>query len=141
MTNQTQQGNVLQPYKKLVDYVKNNPQKGTIIPHSTIEQIMSVPHKKNCKCMNSAYNYNVSKANKILTTLSLRLEPIVGYGYRIIEDNEYVYSIQKAYNAGVKNIQKAKFIADSTNVNNLTQNDLSAFNKTYGNIQKALKIL
>ena len=141
MTNQTQQGVMLQPYKKLVDYVKNNPQKGLIISHIDVEKIMGIPYKKNCNCNNSMYNYNVTKANKILTTLSLRLEPIKGYGYRIIKDNEYVYSMQKAYNAGIKNIQKAKFIADNTNVNNLTHNELSIFNKTHNKIQKALKIL
>lgn len=138
MANQTQVV-AIQPYKKLVDYVVNNPQKGTVIPHSTIEQIMGVPYRKSCNCSNSKYKHNVSKANKILTPLTLRLEPIPGYGYRIINDNEYIYAMRKAYNTGVKNIEKALFIGDNADISKLTQGELQLFSKTYNKVQKAIK--
>ena len=32
-----------QPYEKLVDYVKSNPQKGLTIPHTDIETIIGIP--------------------------------------------------------------------------------------------------
>ena len=38
-----------QPYEKLVDYVKSNPQKGLTIPHVDIEKIINVPYRKSCK--------------------------------------------------------------------------------------------
>ena len=41
MTNKTQ------PYEKLVDYVKNHPQKGLTIPHADVEKILGVSRKKN----------------------------------------------------------------------------------------------
>lgn len=138
MSTQTQ-AVAIQPYRKLVDYVINNPQKGLTIPHSTIEQIIGVPYRKSCNCANSMYKYSISKANKTLTPLTLRLEPIPGYGYRIIEDNEYVYSMEKAYKDGVKSIKKAMFIGDCADVSNLTKSELHLFNQTYNKIQKTLK--
>jgi len=102
-----------QPYEKLVDYVKDNPQKGLTIPHTEIETIIGIPYKS------SRYSYHVTKANDKLTQVSLRLEPINGFGYRIIQDNQYVDSMRKSYNMAVRNIQKAKFIADNTDVTTL----------------------
>ena len=103
----------IQPYEKLVEYVKNNPQKGLTIPHTEIETIMDVPYKS-CR-----YSYHIAKANDKLTQVSLRLEPINGFGYRIIQDNQYVDSMRKAYNMAVRNIQKADFISNHTDVTSL----------------------
>ena len=80
----------IQPYEKLVDYVKSNPYKGLTISHTDIEAIIGIPYRKGCNCLNGKYLYHVSKANEKLTTFSLRLEAIPGFGYRIINDNEYI---------------------------------------------------
>ena len=48
-----------QPYEKLVDYVKSNPQKGLTIPHTDIETIIGIPYRKGCNCLNSKYSYHV----------------------------------------------------------------------------------
>lgn len=103
----------IQPYEKLIEYVKNNPRKGLTIPHSEIETIIGIPYKS------SRYSYHVSKANDKLTQVSLRLEPINGFGYRIIQDNQYVDSMRKAYNMAVRNIQKADFISNHTDITSL----------------------
>ena len=93
-----------------MDYVKSNPQKGLTIPHVDIEKIINVPYRKSCNCLNSKYSYQIAKANQKLTSLSLRLEPIQGFGYRIIQDNQYVDSMRKAYNTAVRYVEKAKEI-------------------------------
>ena len=112
------------PYEKLVDYVKRNPQKGLTIPHTDIEQIIGIPYRKGCNCLNNRYSNQVRKANDKLTLLSLRLEPIKGFGYRILNDNQYIDSMKKAYNTGIKNIQKAMIIADNTDFVNFTIDEL-----------------
>lgn len=124
----------IQPFEKLVKYIKKNPQKGLTIPHQDIENIIGIPYRLQCRHVNSQYSYQVQKANKKLTELSLRLEPIQGFGYRIIEDNQYVDSMRKAYNMGVRNIEKAKFIADSADIKNLSGKDLKEFNDVYDKI-------
>jgi hypothetical protein len=126
--------NKIQPYEKLVDYIKNNPQKGLTISHIDVEQILGIPYRKNCHCLNSKYSYQVARANKKLTALSLRLEAIQGFGYRIIKDNQYVDSMRKAYNTGVRNIQKAKFIADNTDVSALSTKEYKEFDAVYTKI-------
>lgn len=130
--------NKTQPYEKLVDYVKANPQKGLTIPHADIEQIIGVSYRATgCKHLNPQYSYQVQKANKKLTELSLRLEPIQGFGYRIIKDNQYVDGMRRAYNMGVKNIEKARFIADNTNVAALTATENAEFDNVYRKIEAA----
>lgn len=119
--------NKVKPYEKLVDYVKNHPQKGLTIPHANVEQIIGIPYRKTCYCLNSKYTNQVAKANERLTLMSLRLESIRGFGYRIINDNEYVSSMRKAYNMGVKNIRKAVTIANNTVVANLSPTELTEF--------------
>lgn len=134
--------NKTQPYEKLVDYVKNNPQKGQTIPHADIEQIMGIPYRAvGCRHLNSQYGYQVQKANKKLTELSLRLEPIQGFGYRIIKDNQYVDSMRKAYNMGVRNIEKAKFIASNTDTSALTTTEKSEFDVVHKKVKDAHKTL
>lgn len=128
----------IQPYEKLVDYVKNNPQKGLTIPHTDIENIIGIPYRAHgCMHLNTQYSYQVQKANKKLTELSLRLEPIQGFGYRIIKDNQYVDSMRKAYNMGVRNIEKAKFIADNTNINVLSKKDYKEWETIHDKIVDA----
>lgn len=126
--------NKVQPFEKLVKYIKKNPQKGLTIPHKDIEQVIGIPYRMSCRHINNQYSYQVQKANKKLTEISLRLEPIQGFGYRIIEDNQYVDSMRKAYNMGVRNIEKAKFIADNTNIKGLNMKDLKEFNDVYDKI-------
>lgn len=127
----------LKPYEKLINYVKTAPKKGTVISHTTIEQIMGVPYRKSCNCLNHHYRYNVSRANDYLTSLSLRLESIQGFGYRIIEDKDYVKHMRKFYNTGVTYIQKAKTIADCTDLNSLSNKDYTEWAKIYGKIKNA----
>ena len=126
--------NKVQPFEKLVKYIKNNAQKGLTIPHQDVENVIGIPYRLQCKHINSQYSYQVQKANKKLTELSLRLEAIQGFGYRIIEDNQYVDSMRKAYNRGVRSIEKAKFIADNTDIQNLSKKDLKEFNDVYDKI-------
>ncbi len=133
--------NKVQPYEKLVDYVKNNPQKGQLIPHADIEQIIGISYRKGCNCLNSKYSYQVAKANKKLTALALRLEPIQGFGYRILEDNQYVDSMRKSYNMSVTNMEKARFIADGADVSILSAQELKEFNDVYDRIVQAQAIL
>lgn len=130
-----------QPYEKLIDYIKANPNKGLIIPHADIEQIIGIPYRKNCNCLNSKYSYYVSKANNKLTQLSLRLESIQGFGYRIIEDKEYTDSMRRAYNTGVKYINKALNIGNNINKNMLTQPEVNEFNNVYSKVNDANKYL
>lgn len=127
--------NKIQPYEKLVDYIKVNPSKGQTLPHADIEQIIGVPYRAvGCMHLNSQYSYQVQKANKKLTELSLRLEPIQGFGYRIIKDNQYVDSMRKAYNMGVRNIEKAKFIGSNTDTTSLNAKENAEFNTVYKKI-------
>ena len=133
-----------QPYEKLVDYVKSNPQKGLTIPHTDIETIIGIPYRKGCNCLNSKYSYHVSKANQKLTDLSLRLEPIQGFGYRIIQDNQYTDSMKKAYNTAVRYVEKAKFIGDNTDVSALSSKEYKEFDDVYGKViaaQSSLSII
>lgn len=129
--------NKIQPYEKLVDYVKSNPQKGLTIPHTDIERIIGVPYRKGCNCLNNKYSYHVSKANQKLTLMSLRLEPINGFGYRIIEDNQYVDSMLKAYNTGVNYIRKARTIGESTNISTLTAKEYAEFDTVFAKVINA----
>ena len=134
--------NKAQPYEKLVDYVKANPNKGQTISHADIEQIMGISYRvAGCLHLNSQYSYQVQKANKKLTELSLRLEPIQKFGYRIIKDNQYVDSMRKAYNMGIRNIEKAKFIGDNTDVTTLTTKENAEFDAVYRKISSAHKSL
>ena len=134
--------NKTQPYEKLVDYIKVNPNKGQTIPHADIEQIMGIPYRTvGCRHLNNQYSYQVQKANKKLTELSLRLEAIQGFGYRILKDNQYVDSMRKAYNMSVKNIEKAKFIGDNTDVTALTSNENHEFDMVYRQVVNAHKSL
>ena len=133
-----------QPYEKLVDYVKSNPQKGLTIPHVDIEKIINVPYRKSCNCLNSKYSYQIAKANQKLTSLSLRLEPIQGFGYRIIQDNQYVDSMRKAYNTAVRYVEKAKFIGDNTNISVLSSKEYKEFDDIYNKViaaQSSLSII
>ena len=127
------------PCEKLVDYIKSNPYKGLTISHTDIEAIIGIPYRKGCNCLNGKYLYHVSKANEKLTTFSLRLEAIPGFGYRIINDNEYINSIRKAYNTSVKYIEKAKFIADNTDTSSLNAKEKAMFNDMYNKVIKINK--
>jgi hypothetical protein len=134
--------NKTQPYEKLVDYIKNNPNKGQTIPHADVEVIMGIPYRAvGCMHLNSQYSYQVQKANKKLTELSLRLEAIQGFGYRILRDNQYVDSMRKAYNMGVRNMEKAKFIGDNTDVTTLTAKENAEFDAVYKKVSAAHKSL
>lgn len=129
-----------QPYELLVNHVKANPVKGQTIPHTDIENIMGISYKASgCNHANPRYGYHVQKANKILTELHLRLEPIKGFGYRIIEDNQYVDSIRKAYNTGVKSFEKAKFIGDNVDGTNLSFDEYTELKDVRTKVDKALK--
>ena len=129
-----------QPYELLVNHVKANPIKGQTIPHVDIENIMGIPYKiPTCNHSNQKYGYHIKKANKILTELHLRLEPIKGFGYRIIEDNQYVDSIRKAYNTGVKSFEKAKFIGDNVDGTNLTYDEYTELKEVRSKVDKVLK--
>ena len=134
MINHTQHGAALQPYEKLIDYVKNNLQKGSIISHANIEQIIGISYRRSCNCLSSTYKYNIQRANEKLTVFSLRLEPIQGYGYRVIKDNEYMHSMEKAYKTGVKYIKKAKFIGNYVNTTNLSPIELKYLNEVSNKI-------
>lgn len=127
----------VQPFELLVDYVTNHAQKGLTIPHADIENIMNVPYRKGCNCLNNQYSYQIQKANVKLTEMSLRLEPIQGFGYRIIKDKHYVDSMRKAYNMGVKSIEKAKFIADNTDVQALSKKDYTEWEDVFNKITDA----
>ena len=133
--------NKVKPYEKLVDYIKSNPKKGLTIPHTDIEKIIGVSYKKSCNCLNKTYTYNVGKANEKLTTLSLRLEPITGYGYRIIKDNQYVDSMRKAYNTATRYIDKAIMIGDNTDIFKLTPDEYAEFDNVFKKVNNAKKTL
>ena len=129
-----------QPYEMLVNHVKANPIKGQTIPHADIENIMGIPYKASgCNHANPKYGYHIQRANKILTELHLRLEPIKGFGYRIIEDNQYVDSIRKAYNSGVKSFEKARFISDNTDGSNLSFDEYQELKEVRDKVNTALK--
>lgn len=128
--------NKVQPYEKLVDFVVSNPQKGMTIPHTEVEKTMGIPYKTD-NYFNKQYSYQVSKANEKLTQKSLRLEPIKGFGYRIINDNQYVDSMRKAYNAGVRSIKKARTIAHSTIVGNLSEEEYKEWREVSKKIKSA----
>ena len=133
--------NKVKPYEKLVDYIKSNPKKGLTIPHTDIEKIIGVSYKKSCNCLNKTYTYNVGKANEKLTMLSLRLEPITGYGYRIIKDNQYVDSMRKAYNTATRYIDKAIIIGDNTDIFKLTPDEYAEFDDVFKKVNNAKKTL
>lgn len=134
--------NKIEPFEKLVDYVKKNPQKGLTIPHTDIEKIIGLSYRMpGCHHLNNQYSYQVSKANKKLTEMSLRLEAIQGFGYRIIKDNQYIDSMRKAYNMAVRNIDKAKFIADNTDTNNLSKTELAEYNTIFDEVKLARQTL
>lgn len=127
----------VQPYEKLVDYVKQNPQKGQLIPHVDIEQIIGIPYRKVCGCLNGKYSREVAKAIEKLTSMALRLDPIQGYGYRILEDNQYVDVMGRLYNTSITFMEKARFVADGADVSNLSAQDLKNFNDVYNRIVSA----
>ena len=96
------------------------------------------------KVVNSKYSYQIAKANQKLTSLSLRLEPIQGFGYRIIQDNQYVDSMRKAYNTAVRYVEKAKFIGDNTNISTLSSKEYKEFDNVYNKViaaQSSLSII
>lgn len=129
-----------QPYELLVNHVKANPVKGQTIPHADIENIMGIPYRvSGCNHANTRYSYHIQKANKVLTELHLRLEPIKGFGYRIIEDNQYVDSVRKAYNTGIKSFEKARFIADNTDGTHLSFDEYQEFKNVRDKVNTALK--
>lgn len=127
----------VQPYEKLVDYVKQNPNKGQLIPHADVEQILGITYRKGCGCLNGHYTRQVAKANEKLTPLALRLDPIQGYGYRILEDNQYADVMGRLYNTSVTFMEKARFVADGADVSNLSSQDLKRFNDIYNRIVSA----
>ena len=127
----------VQPYEKLVDYIKNNPQKGLTIPHTDIEQIIGVPYRKGCGCLNGTYSYQVKKANEKLLSLCLALEPIQGFGYRILKDNQYVDVMKRNFNIGFKYIQKAKEYGDNTNIISLTKKQYAEWENAFSIITDA----
>ena len=133
--------NKIQPHEKLVDYVKNNPQKGLTIPHADVEKEMGVPYRKGCGCLNSKYSYQVKKANEKLLTLGLALDPIQGFGYRILKDNQYVYVMRRKFNTGIKYILKAKEYGDNTNVAALNKKDYKEWDDAFNKISDACTYL
>lgn len=133
--------NQVQPFEKLVDYVRNNPQKGLTIPHADVEQILGVPYRKSCGCLNSRYSYQVKKANDKLLSLALALDPIQGYGYRILKDNQYVDVMRRKFNTGLKYIQKAKEYGDNTSVTGLSKKEYAEWENTYDTITNACNYL
>lgn len=133
--------NKIEPYEKLVDYVKNNPQKGLTIPHTDIEKIMGVPYKKNCNCINSNYSYQIRKANEKLLQLSLALESIQGFGYRILKDNQYVDVMKRKFNTGVKYIAKAKEYGEKANASVLTKKERKELLNVYNMVDNTYDYL
>lgn len=128
-------------YSKLVDYVKNNCSKGDVLTHSEVENILGVAYKKNCNCANGRYRYHVQKANWILTEMSLRLDSIIGVGYRVIEDKDYLDAGRREINAGAKHIEKAEIIlnnVDSSKLNATETVELSKLKKRVDVLRKSL---
>lgn len=130
-----------QPFEKLVDHVKNNPSKGTLIPHADIEQILGITYRKPCGCLNSKYAYQVKKANEKLLQSCLALDAIQGFGYRILEDNQYVDVMRRKFNTGLKYIEKAKEYADNTDVSKLSRTDYREWENTFNTISNACSYL
>lgn len=116
-------------HTKLVDYVKNNCAKGNILTHTVIEGILGIAYKKNCNCANGQYRYYVQKANNVLTEMSLRLESVIGVGYRVIEDKEYLESARKEINAGARHIEKADIILSNVTVSALNAKEQADLTK------------
>lgn len=133
--------NKSQPYEKLVDYVKNNPQKGLTIPHADIEKILGVPYRKGCGCLNNRYSYQVKKANDKLLGLNLALDPIQGYGYRILKDNQYKDVMCRKFNTGIKYIFKAKEYGDNTDVSTLSPNEYKEWESVFNKVSDACTYL
>lgn len=130
------------PSELLVEYVRQHPNKGQLITHSEIENVIGVPYKKpNCNCTNNSYNYHVNEANKKLTTEHLRLEAIVGYGYRIMKDNQYSDAMKKNYNRAVRTINTAHFIAMNVQVSSLTKEEKLLYLDYKRKIDKAFTTL
>ena len=127
----------VQPFEKLVDYVKNNAQKGLTIPHADVETILGVPYRKSCGCLNSKYSYQVKKANDKLLQSSLALDSIQGFGYRILQDNQYVDVMRRKFNTGLKYILKAKEYGDNTDVNGLSKKEYLEWENTFNTITNA----
>lgn len=130
-----------QPYEKLVDFVKNNPQKGLTIPHADVEKILNVPYRKSCGCLNGAYSYQVEKAKEKLLQMSLALDSIQGFGYRILNDNQYVDVMRRKFNTGLKYIQKAKEYGDNTDISGLSKKDYAEWENTFNTITNACNYL
>lgn len=133
--------NKVQPYEKLVDYIKNNPQKGLTIPHADIEQILGVPYRKGCHCLNSKYSYQVKKANDKLLTLGLALDPIQGYGYRILKDSQYKDVMRRKFNTAVKYMFKAKEYGVNTNVAALSATEYKEWEDIFNKVSNACTYL
>ena len=137
MANQVQAAPKMQPFEKLVDWVKQNPTKGVIIPHADVETIMGVPYRKNCGCLNSRYSYQVKKANEKLLQSALALDAIQGYGYRVMNDNQYVDVMRRKFNTGLKYILSAKEYGDNTNISALTGAEYKEWENTFNTITNA----
>lgn len=133
--------NKTQPYEKLVDYVKNNPKKGLTIPHVDVEKILGVPYRKGCGCLNSKYSHQVRRANEKLLTLNLALDPIQGFGYRILNDNQMVDVMRRKFNTGLKYILKAKEYGDNTNVSALNNKEYKEWENTFNHVSDACSYL
>lgn len=131
----------VQPFEKLVDHVKNNPQKGMLIPHADIEQILGIPYRKACGCLNSQYSYQVKKANEKLLQSALALDAIQGFGYRILKDNQYVDVMRRKFNTGLKYIEKAKEYGDNTNVSSLSTKDYQEWENVFNTVSSACSYL
>ena len=137
MANPAQAVPKVQPFEKLVDWVKNNPQKGLTIPHADVEQILGVPYRKSCGCLNSKYSYQVKKANEKLLQLALSLDPIQGFGYRILQDNQYVDVMRRKFNTGIKYILKAKEYGDCTNISGLSKKEYQEWENVFNTVTNA----
>lgn len=127
----------LQPDELLVKAILANPQKGLTISHTTMESIIGISYRLPCGCLNSRYSYYISKANKKLTAMSLRIDTIAGYGYRILQDNQYADVMRKLYNTGVKYIEKAKDIGDNTDVTTMKPKEYKEWENAFKKVDDA----
>lgn len=133
--------NKIQPFEHLVTHVTNNPNKGQTILHKDVENLIGIPYRKPCGCLNNKYSYEVSKARRKLLPLGLTLEPISGVGYRILPDNQFVDVMRKKFNIGLKYIHSAKQYADNTDISALSLNDYNEWSAVNIQIIDACKYL
>jgi hypothetical protein len=119
--------NKQRPYELLISYVQAHPNRGLVMTHSDIANEIGIPYIS--KGQNSRYLSHVSKANKILTSLNLRLESIRGTGYRIMDFNQYAKDAAKNLITSKKYADKAVFIQDSCITTNLTPAEIIEYKK------------